>query len=179
MNSGSKVRAALAMLRRLARSTALAMVGLTSIAFAQQQARQPSKVEPAAPTKDYDQRALEIYEFRKAAQSGPARGKEIYFYKCWMCHNELAQGGAPKLVGLFKRANLVSGDPLNDDTVKAKILNGSANMPAYKYVLAEGDLADLLSWLHDEKCCWDATRCRSTRATKDRVRPRGPRCTKG
>src|SRR6516225_4390623 len=102
---------------------------------AQQQARpQPSRAEPAEPTPDYDQRSLEIYQFKKAAQSGPTRGEEIYFYKCWICHNELAQGGAPKLVGLFKRANLITGDPVSDETVKNQIRNGSANMPAYKYV---------------------------------------------
>ena len=136
---------------------AIVLAGLASAASAQQQARQgPARAEPAAPAKDYNQRALEIYEFRKAAQSGPERGQEIYFYKCWMCHNEFAQGGAPKLVGLFKRPTLVSGDPVNDDTVKTKILNGSANMPAYKHVLGEADLADLMSWLRDEKCCWNS-----------------------
>src|SRR5436190_19481996 len=84
---------------------------LASTASAQQQSRQgPARAEPAPPAKDYNQRALEIYEFRKAAQSGPARGQEIYFYKCWMCHNENAQGGAPKLVGLYKRPNLLSAD---------------------------------------------------------------------
>ena len=35
-----------------------------------------------APAKDYNQRALEIYEFRKAAASGPERGQEIFYYKC-------------------------------------------------------------------------------------------------
>ena len=112
--------------------------------------------EPAEPAKDYDQRALEIYEFRKAAQSGPDRGQEIYYYKCWMCHNELAQGGAPKLIGLFKRPTLVTGEPVNDETVKNQIRNGSANMGAYKYALNEADLNDLVSWLHDEKCCWNS-----------------------
>src|SRR5215470_5065768 len=89
---------------------AIMLAGLASTASAQQQTRQqPTRAEPAPPAKDYNQRALEIYEFRKAAQSGPERGKEIYFYKCWMCHNEFAQGGAPKLVGLYKRPALVSG----------------------------------------------------------------------
>src|SRR6266446_6358226 len=87
---------------------AIVLAGLASTSSAQQQTRQqPARAEPAPPAKDYNQRALEIYEFRKAAQSGPARGQEIYFYKCWMCHNENAQGGAPKLVGLYKRANLI------------------------------------------------------------------------
>jgi virginiamycin B lyase len=138
-------------------TVAAAILLATAGAFAQQQARQPgAQAQPAEPAKDYDQRALEVYEFRKAAQSGAARGQEIYFYKCWMCHNEFAQGGAPKLAGLFKRATLVTGDPLNDDTVRNQIRNGSANMPAYKHVLNEADLNDLVAWLHDEKCCWNS-----------------------
>src|SRR5439155_14786814 len=101
MNYGTTIPVAPAKSRRFPVVAAIVLAGLASTASAQQQARQPpARFEPAAPAKDYDQRALEIYEFRKAAQSGPARGKEIYFYKCWMCHNELAQGGAPKLVGL-------------------------------------------------------------------------------
>jgi virginiamycin B lyase len=140
-------------------AAAAALVSTSAIitASAQQQARpQLARAEPAEPAADYDQRALEIYQFKKAAQSGPARGQEIYFYKCWMCHNELAQGGAPKLVGLFKRTNLVTGDPVSDETVKNQIKNGSANMPAYKYVLNDADVSDLVSWLHDEKCCWNS-----------------------
>src|SRR5882757_9949453 len=157
MNSGTPIPRASVRSRLFPVVATIVLAGFASMASAQQQVRQqPGRGEPAAPAKDYDQRALEIYEFRKAAQSGPARGREIYFYKCWMCHNELAQGGAPKLVGLFQRPTLVSGDPVNDDTVKAKILNGSANMPAYKHVLNEGDLADLMSWLRDEKCCWNS-----------------------
>src|SRR5882724_6435541 len=139
MNSDTPIPVAPARSMRFSVMAAIVLAGLASTASAQQQARQqPARVEPAAPAKDYDQRALEIYEFRKAAQSGPERGREIYFYKCWMCHNEFAQGGAPKLVGLFKRPTLVGGDPVNDATVQAKILNGSGNMPAYKHVLNEG-----------------------------------------
>jgi len=70
-------------------SVLLAILAATGIASAQQQARQPAtQAQPAEPAKDYNQRALEIFEFRKAAQSGPERGKEIYYYKCWICHNE-------------------------------------------------------------------------------------------
>ena len=157
MSSVRPIPAARATSTRFRLLAVIVLAGLACTASAQQQARQqPARAEPAPPAKDYDQRALEIYEFRKAAESGPARGEEIYFYKCWMCHNELAQGGAPKLVGLFQRPNLVSGDPVNDVTVKQKILNGSSNMPAYKHVLNDADLADLMSWLHDEKCCWNS-----------------------
>ena len=48
-----------------------------------------------------------------------------------------------------------AGDPLNDETVKNQIRNGSANMAAYKYTLSEADLDDLVSFVR-EKCCWDS-----------------------
>src|SRR3954452_20439725 len=143
--------------KRILVVTAIALASAVGVASAQQQARQgPARSQPAEPAKDYNQRALEIYEFRKAAQSGPEHGQEIYFYKCWMCHNELAQGGAPKLVGLFQRPTLVTGEPVTEDTVKNQIRNGSANMPAYRHALSDADVADLVSWLRDEKCCWDS-----------------------
>ena len=106
------------------------------------------------PAKDYNQRALEIYEFRKAAPSGAERGQEIFYYKCWFCHNEYTTD-VPKLTGLFQHAALLSGQPVNDDTVKSQILNGSANMAAYKYTLTAADLNDLVSYLR-EKCCWNS-----------------------
>jgi cytochrome c553 len=107
-----------------------------------------------APGKDYNQRALEIYEFKKAAQSGPERGQEIFYYKCWFCHNEFTKD-VPKLTGLYQRAQLFSGQPVNDETVKDQIRNGSPSMAAYKYTLSDTDLNDLVSYLR-EKCCWDS-----------------------
>lgn len=112
------------------------------------------KKEIKEPEKDYNQRALEIYEFKKAARSGSERGEEIYYYKCWYCHNEYAKG-APQLKGLYQRSKLISGQPVNDDTVKEKIRNGGPGMAAYKYVLNDEDLNDLASYLRT-KCCWDA-----------------------
>ena len=110
--------------------------------------------EPKPPAKDYDQRALEIYEFRKAAASGVERGQEIFYYKCWFCHNEFVQG-IPQLTGLYEKPNLLSGESVNDDTVKEKIRNGGPGMAAYKYSLSDADLNDLVSYLR-EKCCWDS-----------------------
>ena len=109
--------------------------------------------ETKAPAKDYNQRALEIYEFKKAAQSGAERGQEIFYYKCWFCHNEFTK--EPKLTGLYQRAQLLSGQRVNDETVKNQIRNGSANMAAYKYTLNDADLNDLVSFIR-EKCCWDS-----------------------
>lgn len=122
-------------------------------AWAQEGSSQPgaSKKEPA---KDYNQRSLEIYEFRKAAKSGPQRGEEIFYYKCWYCHNEYTKG-APQLKGLYSHPKLISGQPVNDDTVRDKIREGGPGMPAYKHTLSDDDLKDLVSYIR-EKCCWNS-----------------------
>ena len=110
--------------------------------------------EPA--TADPYQRSLAIYQFRKAADSGPDRGREIFYYKCWFCHNEFAgPQSAPNLVGVFQRKQLLSGRPTTDDGIKDEIRNGGAGMAAYKYVLNEADLNDLVSYLKSG-CCWNS-----------------------
>jgi len=121
-------------------------------AGAQQAAPQPAAPKPVV--KDYYQRSLETYEFRKAAQSGPERGREIFYYKCWFCHNEFTKN-APQLAGLYGRGTLLSGLPVTDDNVKDRIRNGGANMAAYRYALSEADLNDLVSFVR-ENCCWDS-----------------------
>jgi mono/diheme cytochrome c family protein len=115
---------------------------------------QGAKKEAKPPAKDYYQRSLEIYEFRKAAQSGPERGQEIFYYKCWFCHNEFSDR-APQLKGLYQHPTLISGQPVNDDTVKEKIRNGGPGMAAYKYTLSDADLNDLVAFVR-EKCCWNS-----------------------
>jgi len=104
--------------------------------------------------KDYYQRSLETYEFRKAAQSGAERGREIFYYKCWFCHNEFTKN-APQLTGLYQRGTLLSGLPVTDENVKNRIRNGGENMAAYKYTLSDADIDDLVRFVRD-KCCWDS-----------------------
>lgn len=104
------------------------------------------------------QRSVAIYNFKTAGESGPQRGEEIYYIKCWMCHNRYtiqAQTGAVPLKDLYKRPQLVSGQPVNDQTVAEKIRHGGPAMPAYRYSLSDADLADLLSYLR-ERCCFEA-----------------------
>jgi len=106
------------------------------------------------------QRSFEIYNYNVAATSGAQRGEVIYYYKCWVCHNDytLAAGSpAPTLKDLFKRAELRTGDPVNDTTVANQIRNGSAQMPAFGSFLKDNDIADLLAYLHD-KCCYEETK---------------------
>jgi cytochrome c5 len=128
--------------------------GIGREATAQQAASAGASAQSSAPIRDKYQRSLETYEFKKAAASGPERGREIFYYKCWFCHNEYTKQ-APQLTGLFKRETLLSGLPVNDDTVKDRIRNGGAGMAAYKYTLSEADLNDLVSFVRD-KCCWDS-----------------------
>jgi len=105
------------------------------------------------------QRSLAIYNFKATAESGPQRGEEIYYFKCWICHNQYtiqAGTGAVPLKDLFKRDRLVStGQPVNNETVAEKIKNGSPRMPAYRHILSDKDLEDLLSYLRDAKCCFE------------------------
>jgi mono/diheme cytochrome c family protein len=104
--------------------------------------------------KDYYQRSLETYEFRKAAKSGAERGREIFYYKCWFCHNEYTTH-APQLSGLYQHPAMLSGLPVTDANVKERIRNGGAGMAAYRYTLSDADIDDVVAFVR-EKCCWDS-----------------------
>ena len=104
------------------------------------------------PLTDNYQRSLEIFEFKRGAASGVERGREIYYYKCWFCHNDLAEG-APKLVGVYQRNQLVTGRPATDEGIKEQIREGSPGMASYKYTLSEKDIDDLVTFIR-EACCW-------------------------
>src|SRR5215467_12892146 len=69
--------------------------------------------KPAAAAKDVStsdnfQRSVHLDNYTLLATSGAARGENIYFFKCWMCHNKYAKGG-PYLKDLFKEENLMNG----------------------------------------------------------------------
>ena len=134
--------------------TALSPINQLALAQPASPPQQGVATEPRPPAKDPYQRSLQVYEFRKAAQSGPDRGQEIFYYKCWFCHNEFTKD-IPKLTGLYQHAALISGEPVTDDTVKEKIRNGGPGMAAYKHALSESDLTDLVGYLR-EKCCWNS-----------------------
>jgi mono/diheme cytochrome c family protein len=130
-----------------------AMIIATSLGAPAQQAAAPN-AKTGAPIADPYSRALQTYQFKKAAASGPERGREIFYYKCWFCHNEYTKN-APQLTGLFKRETLLSGLPVNTDTVKDRVRNGGEGMAAYKYTLSEADIDDLVSFVREE-CCWNS-----------------------
>jgi cytochrome c5 len=119
-------------------------------AFAAQAAQQPAA--PAAPPliDEYD-RVAQLWYRQRVAKSGPARGQEIYYMSCWMCHNEYTiaadpKNHAPSLKDLFKTSTVT------DQAVMAKIRGGGPRMPAYPpSLLTDDDLRDLVSYLR-EKC---------------------------
>ena len=141
MNSATPIPVTPARSRRLPVAAAI-VSGLASTAWARRGAARGRR----AASQWRQPRTINVRtEFRKAAQSGPARGAEIYLRMLDVSQRAGARGGAPKLVGLFQRPTLVTGEAVNDDNVKRQILNGSADMPAYRHVFNDADIADLMS----------------------------------
>jgi virginiamycin B lyase len=103
------------------------------------------------PTDDL-QRSVKLDTYKLVADSGAPRGENIYFYKCWMCHNKYTQS-APYLKDLFKRPNLMLGKPVNDETVTEQIKAGGPGMPAFGTTLSDSDIADLKTYIKEGKCC--------------------------
>lgn len=134
-----------------------AMLGGSLVETGQSRAQSAEAARPIA--KDYLQNAVRIYEFKQAADSGIDRGREIYYYKCWICHNEytVAAGtGAPLIDDLSKRTQLIfTGEPVNKETVARKIREGGRAMPAYQYTLNDQDIADLVELLLSDECCFN------------------------
>jgi mono/diheme cytochrome c family protein len=134
--------------RGLAAAAMIVAIGFAGGAVAQ------GGADARNPLRDPYSRALQTYQFKKAAASGPERGREIFYYKCWFCHNEYTKH-APQLTGLFQRETLLSGLPVTTETVKDRIRNGGENMAAYKYTLSDADIDDLVSFVREE-CCWNS-----------------------
>ena len=100
------------------------------------------------------QRSLRLDTYRVVADSGAGRGENIYFFKCWMCHNQYAKS-APLLKDLYQRKTLVGGAPVSDEAVIIKIKEGGPGMPAFKNSLSDTDIGDLQAYFHSGKCCAD------------------------
>jgi virginiamycin B lyase len=135
--------------------TALLVAGATARLGMAKTAPKPPKAAAAGDVSSDDlQRSLRLDTYKILGESGAARGENIYFYKCWMCHNQYAKGG-PLLKDLYQRENLTSGDPVTDDNVTAKIKEGGPLMPAFQTSLSDADIADLRAYFHSGKCCAD------------------------
>jgi streptogramin lyase/cytochrome c5 len=105
-----------------------------------------------ASARDDLQRSYRTDHYNEVAASGPARGENIYWHKCWVCHNKYQQA-APKLEGLFTRATLGTGTTTSNDAVTSQIKNGGPSMPSFRTTLSDSDVSDLVSYLHSAQCC--------------------------
>ncbi len=114
----------------------------------------PPKAASDKEATDDLQRSLRLDNYTVVADSGPARGETIYFYKCWMCHNKYTKG-APYLKDLYQRKSLVSGAAVSDDSITAKIKDGGPAMPAFRTSLSDSDIADLRAYFRSGKCCME------------------------
>src|ERR1035437_2965536 len=100
-------------------------------------------------TSDKDlQRSYRIDHYTEVTESGPARGENIYYHKCWVCHNQY-QKAAPHL------SEILNDPSLNEDTVIANIKDGGAGMSSFRNTLKDADIADLVSYLRSGKCCFE------------------------
>ncbi len=106
---------------------------------------------PAA-SRDDLQRSYRTDHYLEVAESGVDRGENIYWHKCWACHNKYQQA-APTLEGLFQQPALITGVPVNEENVAAHIKKGGPGMPSFRTTLSDSDVADVVGYLHSEKCC--------------------------
>ncbi|MDX1499674.1 MAG: carboxypeptidase regulatory-like domain-containing protein [Woeseiaceae bacterium] len=123
------------------------------------------------------QRSTEIYRFQTTAPNGPQRGEELYYYKCWMCHNAYSvEAGtpAPLLRTLYERPVLMSGEPVTDANVAEKIRNGGPGMPAYRHALSDADIADLLAYFRSGDCCFEGEEPPPNPRYRDAAQDRAP-----
>lgn len=94
------------------------------------------------------QRPYRIDHYTEVAENGPARGENIYYHKCWVCHNQY-QKEAPHLTEFFKST------PFDESFVTTQIKDGSAGMPSFRTSLSDADVADVVGYLRSGKCCFE------------------------
>src|SRR6516164_1919063 len=108
------------------------------------------------------QRSFRLDTYRVVADSGAGRGETLYFYKCWMCHNQYTKT-APLLKDLYQHKSLVGGARIDDETVTAKIKKGA---PACRRLNPAFPMPTSRIW-------W-LTFTRENAAWKAKIRPRTP-----
>lgn len=149
-----KVRLRTALGQRVFLSASALTVALVVTWSVSAQSQQPATADTAAPIVDGFQRTYEVLGHNEVSTSGTARGETIYFYKCWMCHNNGARNGdktglvGPSLANLNSRIR-------TDEAIEAKIRAGGPRMPAFRHTLSHADVADLVAYLKSPTCCYE------------------------
>lgn len=144
--------------RRLSFSLVLSVILFASLHAERMSHRALAEAQTAAekserqPNGDSLQWSYRIDRYLLAGDSGAARGEVIYYYKCWMCHNQYTKG-APYLKDLYQHPTLESGEPVDNNAVTAQIKNGGPGMPAFQTTLTDADISDLVTYIREGKCC--------------------------
>jgi mono/diheme cytochrome c family protein len=78
------------------------------------------------------------------------QGHAVFQARCAVCHYDRRKDPlhGPSMLGVFKKQDLPSGAPANDERVTDTVLHGHGLMPAMGNTMDEQDLADLLAYLH-------------------------------
>lgn len=79
-----------------------------------------------------------------------AVGRHIFDQQCARCHEAYSTSDlhGPSLQGLFKKKQMPSGTPANDDRVREVIQMGRAKMPGFARALDAEQVDELLAYLH-------------------------------
>ena len=79
-----------------------------------------------------------------------ARGRRLFDQSCAQCHQAYSSAtqAGPSLQGVFKKKELPSGTPANDDRVRENILLGRAKMPGFRDLFSDDQVEDLIAYLH-------------------------------
>jgi predicted CXXCH cytochrome family protein len=73
-------------------------------------------------------------------------GKRVYTEHCGTCH-DAAQSTAPRLLGIYSREQLATGEPVNEATIVPRIRGGHSGMPAKQDLLDDAALFRLMAFL--------------------------------
>jgi mono/diheme cytochrome c family protein len=79
-----------------------------------------------------------------------ARGRRVYNIYCLSCHPAYSTHGnkGPGLKGLYNRPYLPSGLTATDEHVLQSIIQGRGMMPRFGDSLSQGDVKDMIAYLH-------------------------------
>ncbi len=79
-----------------------------------------------------------------------ARGRRVYDAHCLVCHEAYStdEQRGPTLMGMYKKRQLPSGAPANDERVRDAIVTGRAKMQGFGHLLTTQQVDDLMAYLH-------------------------------
>lgn len=77
-----------------------------------------------------------------------AKGKAL-FAQCVVCHDpaSAARKVGPGLKGMFKRAKMSNGKPMNEPNVRAIVESGGNGMPPYRQMLTAAEKDAVIAYL--------------------------------